>query len=105
MNAVLAAGIDQIEPYIAITVAAAGLVTVWLCFLLWGWLSGQFEDAESAKHRVFEDDVPSAGYGDDIVHSASVAGMSEMPAEPRVPTPSNRAHDHPLPSQGRGPGG
>lgn len=61
MGWALAVGIAAIEPYIAITVAAGGLVAIWLGFLLWGWLSGQFDDAEAAKYRVFEDEEPPTG--------------------------------------------
>lgn len=61
MDTVLFGRIEQIEPYIAITVAAGGSVATWLCFLIWGWRTGQFEENEKAKHRVFEDELPSAG--------------------------------------------
>ena len=55
---VLLASIEETRTYIAITVVAAGLVAIWLSFLVWGWASGQFDDIEEAKYRVFEDAVP-----------------------------------------------
>jgi cbb3-type cytochrome oxidase maturation protein len=55
---VVLAELQAIPAYVAITVAALGLVAVWLAFLLWGYLTGQFDDAEAAKYRVFEDEVP-----------------------------------------------
>ena len=44
------------QAYIAITVAAFGLVATWLAFLVWAWRTGQFKDNEQAKYRVFEDE-------------------------------------------------
>ncbi len=55
----LLVSIEGIEAYVAITVAALGLVAVWALFLLWGRLSGQFDDLEEAKYRVLEDGVPN----------------------------------------------
>jgi nitrogen fixation-related uncharacterized protein len=58
MDTLLFGRIEQIEPYIAITVAAGGSVMTWLCFLIWGWRTGQFQENEQAKHRVFQDELP-----------------------------------------------
>jgi cbb3-type cytochrome oxidase maturation protein len=57
---VVLAPIEAVHAYIAITVAALGIVAIWLSFLVWGWRSGQFDDIEATKYRVFEDDVPGA---------------------------------------------
>lgn len=63
MELVLFGRIEQIEPYIAITVAAGGSVATWLLFLLWGWRTGQFEENERAKDRVFQDELPDTDGG------------------------------------------
>jgi cbb3-type cytochrome oxidase maturation protein len=78
MTAVLFAGISEIEPYIAITVAAGGAVATWLCFLLWGWRSGQFDDVEAAKYRVLDDDTPGVERGAPSA-AARVIGAREEP--------------------------
>ena len=54
----LLAAIESVHAYIAITVVAVGLVAIWASFLVWGRLSGQFDDLEEGKYRVFEDGVP-----------------------------------------------
>ncbi len=55
-----AAALHPEQAYIAITVAALGLVATWLAFLVWGWRTGQFKDFERGKYRVFEDELPPA---------------------------------------------
>jgi nitrogen fixation-related uncharacterized protein len=56
---VLAAEVTAIHTYIAITVVVAAMIAVWAAFLIWGWRSGQLRD-ETAKYRVFADDLPPA---------------------------------------------
>ena len=58
MDFLLIARIEVVRAFIAITIAAGGLVAVWALFLLWGWRTGQFEDAEAAKYLVFRDAIP-----------------------------------------------
>lgn len=51
--------VEAFHTYVALTIVAVLLVAVWLAFLVWGRLSGQFDDVEEARYRVFEDDVPA----------------------------------------------
>ena len=60
----LLARVESIEAYVAVTALAAGLVAVWLLFLVWGRLSGQLDDAEAAKYRLFDDGVPPEREGE-----------------------------------------
>jgi nitrogen fixation-related uncharacterized protein len=47
------------EGTIALTIMTGLILLIFLGFLAWGWVSGQFKNVEEAKYRMLENNLKS----------------------------------------------